>query len=211
MDAYKIKICKRENGCRNAVYNESDIVDDIVSIFDELNFTDFVMNEIQVPMKSHHQFKITIACCPNSCPRPHIVDLGIIAATPVTVTKEPCLNCKSCINTCIEDAIQLDEMNGPEINQKRCVYCAKCADNCPTGTIKVKDQGYRVFLGGKLGRHPRLASEFPGVFPKQEALVIVKNSIKLFTENYSRTKRFADLFSIYDETEIIGKIALASY
>lgn len=206
MNAYKIKICKRENGCRNAVYNETDIVDDIVSVFEGMNYTGFIKGEIQGPVKSHHQFKITISCCPNSCPMPQIVDIGIVAASPVMVSNEQCSNCNSCVATCLESAIMFDEINGPEIINDRCVYCAKCAGSCPTETIKVKENGFRVMVGGKLGRHARLASELPGIFPKQEALTIVKNCVKLFKENYSRANRFADLFTLYNENDIFKKI-----
>ncbi len=207
MNAYKIKMCKRENGCKNAVYKESEISDEIVLLFDGINYTDFIKREIKGPVKSHHQFKVTISCCPNSCPMPQIVDLGIVAASPVMVSNENCSNCNSCINTCIEDAILLDAMKGPKISHDRCVYCAKCAKNCPTETITIKESGFRIMVGGKLGRHARLASELPGIFSKQETLIIVKNSIKLLKENYSGAKRFADLFSIYDENQIFRKIA----
>ncbi len=206
MNAYKIKICKRENGCRNAVYKESEIVDDIVSVFEGTNYTDFIKGEIKGSIKSHHQFKVTISCCPNSCPMPQIVDLGIVAASTVMVSNERCSNCKLCIATCLEHAIVVDEINGPDIMRDRCVYCAKCADKCPTGTITVKENGFRVMVGGKLGRHARLASELPGIFSKQEALKIVENSVEYFKEHYSRAKRFADLFSIYSENEIFKRI-----
>ncbi|MGR3319254.1 MAG: 4Fe-4S dicluster domain-containing protein [Candidatus Anammoxibacter sp.] len=207
MNAYKVKICKRENGCRNAVYKGTEIVDDIVSILEEMNYTDFVKGEIQGRVKSHHQFKITISCCPNSCPMPQIADIGIVAAGVVKVSSEQCSQCKSCVATCLEDAIMLDEINGPKISTVRCVYCTKCANNCPSKTITIKERGFRVMVGGKLGRHARLASELPGVFSKRKALTIVKNSIKYFKENYSRANRFADLFSIYTENEIFQEIA----
>ncbi|MGR3219007.1 MAG: 4Fe-4S dicluster domain-containing protein [Candidatus Anammoxibacter sp.] len=207
MDAYKITICKREKGCKNAVYKGTEIVDDIVSIFQAINYTDFIRGQIKGPVKSHHQFKITISCCPNSCPMPQIADIGIVAASTVTVSSEPCSNCKSCVDTCIENAIMLDEINGPAIDHERCVYCAKCADNCPTETIIIKESGFRLMIGGKLGRHARLASELTGIFQKQEALTIVKNSLEYFKENYLMVNRFADLFSIYAENEIYKRIA----
>lgn len=207
MNAYKIKICKRENGCRNAVYNEIKIVDEIVSMFECMNYTGFIKGEIQGSVKSHHQFKVTISCCPNSCPMPQIVDVGLVAATPVMVSNEPCSNCKSCLETCLEDAIILDEIVGPKILHDRCVYCAKCAGNCPTGTITTKEAGFRIMVGGKLGRHARLALELPGIFPKEKALLVLQNSINLFIENYSRVNRFGDLFSIYNENMVLKKIS----
>ncbi|MBL0716494.1 MAG: sulfite reductase, partial [Desulfosarcina sp.] len=65
---------------------------------------------------------------------------------------------------------------------------------CPTGTIFKKKSGFRILLGGKLGRHPRLAEELPGIFSEDEALEIVKQCIDYYKKNSKKGARFANIY-----------------
>ena len=128
-----------------------------------------IINKIHGALRIHHQFKVSISCCPNACSMPQISDLGIIAAAPVKLTDNQCTECRACVDVCIEDAVILEETEntGPEIIEDKCVYCGKCAKVCPTETIIIKEKGFRIMVGGKLGRHPRLSTELPGIFSSE--------------------------------------------
>jgi dissimilatory sulfite reductase (desulfoviridin) alpha/beta subunit len=50
-----------------------------------------------------------------------------------------------------------------------------------------------VQLGGKLGRHPRLGRELPGIFSADEVLMIVAACLKFYKQNSRNGRRFAEL------------------
>uniref|UniRef100_A0A7V6CDC6 4Fe-4S ferredoxin-type domain-containing protein n=1 Tax=Thermodesulfobacterium geofontis TaxID=1295609 RepID=A0A7V6CDC6_9BACT len=75
--------------------------------------------------------------------------------------------------TCEKHAIELTEF-GPLIKEELCVGCGSCIKICPESALYEEFKGYKVYLGGKLGRHPRLATflnyfqaeEIPKLFAK---------------------------------------------
>jgi dissimilatory sulfite reductase (desulfoviridin) alpha/beta subunit len=69
---------------------------------------------------------------------------------------------------------------------------------CPTGTIAVKNKGFRVQLGGKLGRHPKLAVELEGIYSENEVLQLVKNCIDYYKTHSKHGERFAEILNLSD-------------
>jgi hypothetical protein len=61
--------------------------------------------------------------------------------------------------------------------------------------IEAGPRGFRVQLGGKLGRHPTLAPELPGLFTWAGVTQLVRSSAELFTAQQDGFRRFADLLS----------------
>jgi len=96
----------------------------------------------------------------------------------------------------------------PIIDFSLCVACGQCIAVCPTGTLAVNKQGYRILLGGKLGRHPMLASELPGIFTEEETLAIVARCITYYKAHSRNGERFADLMA-RDET-LLKEVACPS-
>jgi anaerobic sulfite reductase subunit C len=54
-------------------------------------------------------------------------------------------------------------------------------------------KGYRVLVGGKLGRHPRLAEEIPGIFSKDDALRVVEKCLDLYQERSVHGERLGEI------------------
>ncbi len=75
---------------------------------------------------------------------------------------------------------------------------------CPTRTIEQQKKGFRVLLGGKLGRHPRLAMELPDVYTEKEVLEIIQYCISLYKRNSRHGQRFAHIFKDSD-FELLAK------
>jgi len=149
--------------------------------------------------KFHHEFKVTLAECPNACSQPQIRDIGIIGACMPLLTDETCTVCDACVDECKENAISIRSKNDmPEIDYDLCLDCGKCIEVCPTGTIAVNKKGFRVQLGGKLGRHPQLAKELPGIYNDDEVLGIVKDCIAFYKQNSKHGERFAEIFKFSD-------------
>jgi dissimilatory sulfite reductase (desulfoviridin) alpha/beta subunit len=59
-------------------------------------------------------------------------------------------------------------------------------------------KGYRVQVGGKLGRHPRLAVELPGVYDHTTVLEIVRTCLSLYKKKNQMGERFGELLTRAD-------------
>ncbi|RJP87771.1 MAG: 4Fe-4S dicluster domain-containing protein [Desulfobacteraceae bacterium] len=196
---YQVDACFSDGGCPNAIF-PGGIQEKIEVLLKKKDLLGFLKNRVKGEIRFHHEFKITVSDCPNACSRPQIKDIGIIAAKMPQATDTPCTGCMECVNICKESAIQVnDNDQGPQIDLPLCVGCGQCICVCPTGSIKTDKQGYRVLLGGKLGRHPRLASELPGIFTENETLAIVARCIDYYKSASHNGERFADLMA-RDET-----------
>ena len=132
-------------------------------LFKQSDLLGFLNEQVEGDLKFHHEFRVTLADCPNACSQPQIKDIGIIGACTPRIGSEPCSQCEACVEACKEQAIALND-DGPQIDFAACLQCGKCMQVCPTGTLEEGRKGYRVQLGGKLGRHPRLAREMPGIY-----------------------------------------------
>lgn len=144
---------------------------------------------------------ITLADCPNACSQPQIKDIGIIGACVPKITQIPCSLCEACVEACREQAVSLSD-ESPVIRFDRCLSCGQCIQVCSTGTLGDGDKGYRVLLGGKLGRHPKLARELPGIFSEDAVLSIVKDCLLFYRLHSNGGERFAEIFTeqAFEET-----------
>jgi dissimilatory sulfite reductase (desulfoviridin) alpha/beta subunit len=175
---YQIETCFGPSGCPNRAIISDQLIAQIEADVEKEDLLDFLKQSVEGDLKFHHEFRITLADCPNACSQPQIKDIGIIGACAPVVTEEPCSMCETCVEACKEDAISLDpEKEAP----------------CPTGTLTEGQKGYRVQLGGKLGRHPQLARELPGVYNEDQVRQIVKDCIGFYKEHSKQGKRFAQI------------------
>jgi dissimilatory sulfite reductase (desulfoviridin) alpha/beta subunit len=54
-------------------------------------------------------------------------------------------------------------------------------------------RGYRIVVGGKLGRHPRLAEELAGIHDREGALKIIKLCLDSFQKHCVKGERFGEI------------------
>jgi dissimilatory sulfite reductase (desulfoviridin) alpha/beta subunit len=121
--------------------------------------------------------------------------MGVIGAVEPTLTDEECTLCEACVDICKEDAVTLDtDKEIPVIDYDRCLRCGQCIKECPTGTIAVGLTGHRVLLGGKLGRHPQLAEELPGLYSEDEVVDILQEGLDFYKKHSKHGERFAAIF-----------------
>jgi anaerobic sulfite reductase subunit C len=201
---YQIDICFGPGGCPNRSNQGDLLLPKIEVLFEKEDLLGFLKQSVKGDLKFHHEFRVTLADCPNACSQPQIKDIGIIGAITPLRTDEICTKCEACVEVCKEHAITLDSKRDiPEIDFNRCLKCRQCVDVCPTGTIISGTKGYRVQLGGKLGRHPKLAKELPGIFTEQEVLNIVKDCIIFYKKKSRHGERFAEIFRDEDFDEFL--------
>jgi len=59
-----------------------------------------------------------------------------------------------------------------------------------------------VQLGGKLGRHPQLAKELPGIYSENQVLQIVKDCLVFYRKNSTHGERFGQILTAADFKKI---------
>ncbi|MCK5784794.1 MAG: 4Fe-4S binding protein [Desulfobacterales bacterium] len=193
---YQVDTCFGTGGCPNKANDSEKLLQRIEELIKKEDLLSFLKKRVRGDLKFHHEFRVTLADCPNACSQPQIKDIGIIGADEPFVTDEVCTLCNACVDACKEDAVLLnthDEI--PEIDFQRCLRCGQCIKDCPTGTISGAKKGYRVQLGGKLGRHPRLAKELPGIYSEDEVVKIVNVCIDFYKKNSIHGERFAEIMT----------------
>lgn len=164
----------------------------------------FLKGRVQGPLKMHHDFRVSLSCCPNACSRPQIVDFGLVGARRPKVTEEPCSQCGACIEACKEEAIHLeDSADGPTIDFGKCLSCGQCITTCPTGTLKEDYQGFRVLVGGKLGRHPQLGKELGRIYSREEMIRLLNEYLDLYQAKNQHGERLSEILNRLEENERI--------
>jgi anaerobic sulfite reductase subunit C len=193
---YQIETCFGPSGCPNRAIISDPLLARIEAEVKAQDLLGFLRQTVESDLKFHHEFRITLADCPNACSQPQIKDIGIIGACAPAVTGEPCSLCEACVEACKEDAIRIDtEKEAPLIDTDRCLKCGKCIPVCPTGTLAEAQKGFRVQLGGKLGRHPQLARELPGIYGENRVIEIVKDCLRFYKNNSKHGERFGQILT----------------
>jgi anaerobic sulfite reductase subunit C len=197
---YQLDTCFGPNGCPRRAVKSDTLLPRIQSLLEEADLLGFLKQTVPGKLRFHHEFRISIADCPNACSQPQIKDIGILGACVPRVTEEACSRCEACVDACSETAVALtdDDDSGPVIDRVRCINCGRCIPVCPTETLATGKQGYRIQLGGKLGRHPRLAMELPGIFSEDDVSRVIRDCITLYKQRSRRGERFGDLLTAED-------------
>jgi anaerobic sulfite reductase subunit C len=200
---HQIDTCFGASGCPHTVAPDWELADCLDKLLQQAELLEFLKLQGIQELRFHHQFRVAVAGCPNACSQPQIKDIGIIAALQPMRTDEFCTTCETCVNSCREGAITLDpRIPRPIIDAQRCVACGGCIPVCPTGTLAVRVQGYRIQLGGKLGRHPQLARELPGIFDAATILEIVGACIDIYKSASKQGERFGEILRSDDFSEL---------
>jgi anaerobic sulfite reductase subunit C len=191
---FQVESCFGPGGCPNRAVEGNELPRRVEELLARRNLKEFLKERVQGPLKMHHEFRVSISDCPNACSRPQIVDVGIIGARQPALAEEPCTRCGACLEVCREEAIRLsEEIVNPTIDLGRCVCCGKCLEVCSSGTLVEGRKGYRVLVGGKLGRHPQLAKELEGIYREEEVLVMVDRCLDLYLQHNRSGERFAEI------------------
>jgi dissimilatory sulfite reductase (desulfoviridin) alpha/beta subunit len=191
---FEVEGCFGESGCPNRAAPEEGLLEDVERLLAGKNIREFLLGRVDGPLRMHHQFRVSISDCPNACSRPQIVDIGVIGARQPRLAASECSHCGLCVEICREEAISYDaEHTLLILDDAKCLRCGQCIDACPTGAIQETQRGYRVLLGGKLGRHPQLGMELEGIFAKQEVLTIIDECLEHYFKYNRQGERFGEI------------------
>jgi dissimilatory sulfite reductase (desulfoviridin) alpha/beta subunit len=208
VQGYRVEQCFGPSGCPNRIVHSNDLIADLEKLLREKNISGFLRERLGAEnVKPHHEFRVTVAECPNACSHPQIVDVGLVGARMPRIDSESCNLCGRCADVCREDAIEVKE-NGPVLTTGSCLMCGQCIAACPTGSLTEETAGYRIQLGGRLGRHPRLAREVTGIFSEKAVYVIVEKCIRIFLEQEGHIQRFGSVLDDYGFERLIQELDL---
>ncbi|HMK55843.1 MAG TPA: 4Fe-4S dicluster domain-containing protein [Dissulfurispiraceae bacterium] len=189
---FQVETCFGSSGCPNRSVDDEGMAKQIENLLRKKDLRNLLKLKVKGPLKIHHEFRVSISDCPNACSRPQIADIGLIGACRPSVSNDPCSGCRACIEVCKENAIALlDE--SPVMDYGKCLSCGKCCKACPSGTLVQGERGWRILIGGKLGRHPRLGTELEGIFSREEALAFIEKCIDFYIEHGVGGERFGEV------------------
>jgi anaerobic sulfite reductase subunit C len=191
---YQIEQCFGGNGCPNRAVQHDDLIQRLEKLLESKNLKGFLKGKVKGPLKMHHEFRVSVSDCPNACSRPQIVDLGLIGALRPAPGEGACTECGVCVEICREGAIVLGEGAGaPSIDLEKCLFCGQCIRVCPAEALQGSEAGYRILVGGKLGRHPQLGRELEGIFSPEETMKVVETCLETYVKHNEAGERFGDV------------------
>jgi dissimilatory sulfite reductase (desulfoviridin) alpha/beta subunit len=200
----KFALIERCRGCPNAVVDPLEAETVLAKVIEETGFEERQKERLKTGSPLYHQvFRIAIAGCPNSCSQPQIKDFGVQGqARPGP--GEGCTGCGECVAACPDGLIRLSE-SGPVIDFSRCLNCALCVRACPAEALKVDQRGYKILIGGKLGRRPRLASTMARLGNEAELAAALKKAFMFLLEHGRPHERLGDLVDRCGNVNILPK------
>ncbi|WP_258360903.1 4Fe-4S binding protein [Moorella sulfitireducens] len=189
---HEVKVCGGATGCPLTLINDAAIARALARILETSGLDQHLAGRIDGPVLFHHRFKVVVAGCPNACSQPQIADFGVIGQSFPGRGDDHCSGCSLCVEKCQENAVRL-EPGGPAFDYTRCLGCGDCLRVCPTGAIKEKVKGYRVLIGGKLGRHPRLAETILEGAEENLVLIALETAVRFFMDHGRKGERLGQL------------------
>lgn len=133
------------------------------------------------------KFKIAVSGCPNNCSKPVENDVGVMGGVLPGWNKEKCIDCGLCEKVCPTEAI-VKSSKGYELILERCILCGICINNCPTSAWEGKKKGYTLWLGGTMGKKPRLGTKAKILIETKEELFRYINRAFEFYKKHGRKK-----------------------
>jgi len=137
------------------------------------------------------KIKFAVTGCPNACAKPQENDLGVMGILRPVINTQECTGCGTCTFMCPEKAIVIED-DKAKIIWDKCNLCGACVGACPTDLISEEWKGYKIFVGGKIGKHPKLGREFVDAKSAQEAVAIFRTIMNWSKKNTNVGERFGD-------------------
>jgi dissimilatory sulfite reductase (desulfoviridin) alpha/beta subunit len=189
---FQVETCFGPSGCPNRAVVCEGLPANLEKTLSRRKLKEFLKERVEGPLKTHHEFRVSVSDCPNACSRPQVVDVGLIGACVPEITDQECSACGACVDSCKERAVVLRD-GRPFLDLSRCLSCGQCARVCSTGTLREGKKGYRILVGGKLGRHPRLGEELPRIYEVNEAFGMLERCLDLYQQCCTSGERFGEI------------------
>ena len=197
----QLDVCRGEQaGCPFTITPLSELREQLTRTLNECGWREFLERSVTGPLLHHHRLKVAVAGCPNACSQPQIKDIGIIASLRPLAVTEDCTGCGTCVEACREGAVEVRDKRAL-LHPERCVGCGLCVRHCPAKAMESDGLRFRLLVGGKLGRHPRLAIEVASELHQSQVCGAVLRVIEFIKAHARPDERVGDV------VERVGKEA----
>lgn len=139
------------------------------------------------------KLKIAVAGCPNGCTHPLVNDIGIVGVAPIAFQPENCKHCYKCIKSCREDVIKQDSQGELIFDMENCVQCGDCLLVCNNSSIISEGDYYRLYVGGKMGRHPQLGNIFADFATQLELMDQIEKIVEVYLNYADKNERLGSM------------------
>lgn len=137
------------------------------------------------------KFKIAVSGCPNDCSKPVENDVGIMGGVLPRWNKEKCIECGLCVNVCPTEAITSDEKGNYVLHVDKCILCGICINNCTGDAWEEEKKGYTLYLGGTMGKKPRLGTRAKVLIQSSEELFrYIDKALEFYRKHGRKKERF---------------------
>ncbi|MCW7754014.1 hypothetical protein OOT00_08445 [Desulfobotulus sp. H1] len=105
---YKVETCLASGGCPRRTGETETLAARLDFCLAQRDILSFLTKRIRGSLRTHHEFRVAIAGCPNGCTQPQIRDMGILALCRPRVADMDCSRCGHCIHACPDKALSLN-------------------------------------------------------------------------------------------------------
>jgi anaerobic sulfite reductase subunit C len=144
-----------------------------------------LLNEQFLGQDTPHKFKMSVTGCPNNCVKATENDIGVTGGIEPKWQKSECFNCGACVYACPAGAINIVD-DAYTVDREKCTNCGTCVLSCPNAAWTTTKRGYKVWIGGTMGRRPRLATKLPGMASSKEELLTLIGKIIVYYRKKGR-------------------------
>lgn len=140
-----------------------------------------------------HKFKLAVTGCPHNCAKATENDIGVMGGILPGWTEFGCSDCGLCVNICPTGAIARGD-SAYSLDLGKCINCSICTSSCPTGSWTIVRKGFILWIGGTMGKIPRLATRLDGLIDSEERLYeLIGRAITYYRENGRKKERFGHM------------------
>ncbi len=152
-----------------------------------------ILDEKYFRQETPHKFKLSVTGCPHNCAKATENDIGVMGGILPEWDAPQCNDCGLCLNTCPAFAIQKIE-DRYVLDTARCINCSICTSSCPTGSWKIAKSGYILWIGGTMGKIPRLATRLTGLIEDSRTLYdLIERVIEYYRKHGRKRERFGHM------------------
>lgn len=184
--------CNKDGACPGSQGGASGLRRSMDSVLEKEGLAAWIGRMLPEPALARHAFRAAAAECPNACSQPQIKDFGVIQHSLPGKGAGVCNNCGLCVKACRENGIVINR-TGPSTNLELCVRCGACVKVCPAGALRTEKKCFSVYIGGRLGRHPRLGVKVVEMTVEEGVLQALRAVVRAYIRDGRPGERFRDL------------------
>ena len=181
-----------EGGCPMAVIDVGAVAALLTEALADPEIKSSLDERLKKQFNFHSQFCAVVTGCPNACAQPQIKDFGVTGRARIELDESLCSECGACEDACKEGALTIVD-GKPEIDKSLCIGCCDCVRACQSDALFEGRPRHEVTVGGKLGRHPRLAESVGEFDTDDEVAACFRRVISLLLSEGKKGERLGAL------------------